>query len=384
MQRPQKSLLIAAMGILLAATWWGCSTDVDLTAEYQSIPVVYGLLEMEADTQWVRINRTWLGDGNQIEAAAIRDSSEYPVDAISVFMEELQPSADGEITGNEEVTRTWELEAIEVANKELNGIFYGPEQTLYAAATAGADALNEDFWYRLHLVLPDGEEAWSVTKPIQSNGGTVNFPPSNSPNVFQMQFHNGTGFVPNVKFEWTSAPGASRYDGFMRVNFEERHYLDDALTLLDTSFSRSITISFGSEVVTDDDGVQSLDLAISGERFYTELASRLEVNPRVRRVLGYVQGDESQERAFDFILQVANRDLAVYLDVNEANNSIVQERPLWTNIQGGIGLWGARTTLMVPDVGYQKLTMKYLRESDLTGGLNFCSPSEASEFYCGN
>ena len=120
MQRPHKSLLIAAMGILLAATWWGCSTDVDLTAEYQSIPVVYGLLEMEADTQWVRINRTWLGDGNQIEAAAIRDSSEYPVDAISVFMEELQPSADGEITGNEEVTRTWELEAIEVANKELN------------------------------------------------------------------------------------------------------------------------------------------------------------------------------------------------------------------------------------------------------------------------
>jgi hypothetical protein len=195
-----------------------------------------------------------------------------------------------------------------------------------------------------------------------------------------MSFHNGTGFVSNVSMVWTSAPGASRYDGFMRVNFEEEHYADDALTVLDSSVSRSITISFGSESVTDDDGVQELDLAINGERFYTELASRLEVNPRVRRV----QGDESQERALDFILQIANRDLAVYLDVNEANNSIVQERPLWTNIQGGIGLWGARSTLMVSDVGYAKLTMKYLQESDLTGGLNFCSPSEVSEFYCGN
>lgn len=384
MQRPQKSLLTAAVGILLVATWWGCSTDVDLTAEYQSIPVVYGLLEMEADTQWVRINRTWLGDGNQIDAAAIRDSSEYPVDAISVFMEELQPSADDEITGNEEVVRTWELEAIEVANKELNGIFYGPEQTLYAAATAGEDALNEDFWYRLHLVLPNGEEAWSVTKPIQSNGGTFAFPPPNFNGVYPMSFHNGTGFVPNVNMTWNSAPGASRYDGFMRVNFEEEYYADDALNVLDSSVSRSITISFGSESVTDDDGVQELDLAINGERFYTELASRLEVNPRIRRVLGYVEGNESEERAFDFILQVANRDLAVYLDVNEANNSIVQERPLWTNIQGGIGLWGARTTLMVSGVGYSKLTMKYLQESDLTGGLNFCSPSEVSEFYCGN
>ena len=145
-----------------------------------------------------------------------------------------------------------------------------------------------------------------------------------------------------------------------------------------------MTIQFGTEIVTDDDGVQSLDLAISGERFYTELASRLEENPRIRRVLGTVEPDESKERAFDFVLQIANRDLAVYLDVNEASNSIVQERPLWTNIQGGIGLWGARSTLAVEGVGYQKLSMKYLRESDLTGGLNFCSPSDVSEFYCGN
>ena len=145
-----------------------------------------------------------------------------------------------------------------------------------------------------------------------------------------------------------------------------------------------MTIQFGTEIVTDDDGVQSLDLAISGERFYTELASRLEENPRIRRVLGTVEPDESKERAFDFVLQIANRDLAVYLDVNEASNSIVQERPLWTNIQGGIGLWGARSTLVVEGVGYQKLSMKYLRESDLTGGLNFCSPSDVSEFYCGN
>ena len=372
------------MGCSVALGWWGCSTEVDLTADYRSIPVVYGLLEMDADTQWVRINRTWLGDGNQIEAAQVRDSSEYPMGSLAVFMEELEPSSTGEITGNEEVLRTWELVEVEVANKEVNGIFYGPEQTLFAAVTSGADALDENAWYRLHIVLPNGEEALSVTKPIQSAGGVVNFPPANTPNVFQMQFHNGTGFVPNVKFEWTSAPGASRYDGFMRVNFSEEYYADDAQITLDSTKERSLTIQFGTEIVTDDDGVQSLDLAISGERFYTELASRLEENPRIRRVLGTVEPDESKERAFDFVLQIANRDLAVYLDVNEASNSIVQERPLWTNIQGGIGLWGARSTLAVEGVGYQKLSMKYLRESDLTGGLNFCSPSDVSEFYCGN
>ena len=63
-------------GALVAACmaltgWWGCSTEVDLTAPYDSLPVVYGLLEVDADTQWVKINRTWLGDGNQLVAAQI-------------------------------------------------------------------------------------------------------------------------------------------------------------------------------------------------------------------------------------------------------------------------------------------------------------------------
>ena len=67
---------VLATVVLSATLWNACSTDVDLTAPYDSIPVVYGLLELESDTQWVKINRTWLGEGNQLEAAQIADSSE--------------------------------------------------------------------------------------------------------------------------------------------------------------------------------------------------------------------------------------------------------------------------------------------------------------------
>ncbi len=54
-----------------------CSTDVDLNASYESVPIVFGLLDAEVDTQWVRINRTWLGEGDQNIYALIQDSSEY-------------------------------------------------------------------------------------------------------------------------------------------------------------------------------------------------------------------------------------------------------------------------------------------------------------------
>jgi len=74
--------------------------------------------------------------------------------------------------------------------------------------------------------------------------------------------------------------------------------------------------------------------------------------------------------------------LAIYLDVNETTNSIVQDRPLWTNIEGGIGLWGSRSRVAVDNLGYTKQTIQHLQEGDLTAALNFCSPSPISDFGC--
>ena len=55
----------------------GVRTEVDLTALRQH-PRGVRVAELEADTQWVKVNRTWLGEGNQILAAQVADSSSTP------------------------------------------------------------------------------------------------------------------------------------------------------------------------------------------------------------------------------------------------------------------------------------------------------------------
>jgi hypothetical protein len=50
--------------------------------------------------------------------------------------------------------------------------------------------------------------------------------------------------------------------------------------------------------------------------------------------------------------------------------------------QGGIGLWGSRTTNSVPNIAYTKQTIQHLQEGDLTANLNFCSPNPTSDFSC--
>lgn len=377
-------------GALVAACmaltgWWGCSTEVDLTAPYDSLPVVYGLLEVDADTQWVKINRTWLGDGNQLVAAQIPDSSEYPEGSVMAKIVELIPSESGEIVGNELATGVeWMLQDTVLENKSTDGIFFGPSQRVYFASMSER-ALREDRWYRLEALLPDGSELKATTTMVQSSAGSIERPPPNL-SSYQMGFASvnpdGSATYPSFPFRWTSAPGASRYAASLKVNFQERYYADDELTLLDSVRDRTISLSLGTRQLNNPNNTQTLEESFSGERFYSELATRLEVNPRIRRVLGYYDGDTQIERALDFELQVANQDLAIYLDVNESTNSIVQERPLWTNVQGGIGLWASRTTLGVYNLGYLKQTMQHLQEGDLTAALNFCSPSPLSDYSC--
>ena len=386
--------MCGAAVVAAGAAMVGCSTEVDLTAPYDSIPVVYGLLELEADTQWVKVNRTWLGEGNQLLAAQVADSSEYPAGAVDARIVELIPSSSGGIVGNELPTgREWTLKDTLIDNKDVSGIFFGPLQRVYYAATS-EDALRDDMLYRLDLELPDGKSASATTTMVESSVGSINQPPPNLPN-YKMGFAavnpDGTATYPNFPFRWTTSPGASLYTASLVVHFEERYYADDALTLLDSTRERTMSISVGNREVSGLTGSQTIDEPFECQRLYGELSTRLEANPRIRRVLGRYDPEYQMERAFDFVLQVANQDLAIYLDVNETTNSIVQDRPTWTNIEvtrpdgsavGGIGLWGSRSTLGVYGLGYTKQTIQHLQEGDLTAPLNFCSPSELSDYYC--
>ena len=386
----------AAVVLLAVLTWTGCSTEVDLTAPYDSLPVVYGLLEVEADTQWVKVNRTWLGEGNQLVAAQTPDSSEYPAGSVEGWIVELNPSTTGQILGDEVPTgREWMLEETMVDNKETSGIFYGPAQRVYYAVTPSdsQEGLREDKLYRLELRLPDGKEARATTSMVESSIGSISYPPPGVP-AFEIGMASlnstGTASYSEFVFRWNSSPGASLYTAALVVNYTEIYHADDAWTVVDSTVDRSLSIGLGSRSINNPDGVLSIEQSWNTESFYTELSSRLEVNPRVRRVLGnFDSGDKA--RAFDFVLQVANQDLAIYLDVNETTNSIVQDRPTWTNVEvtdasgnprGGVGLWGSRTTNSVRNIAYSKQTIQHLQEGDRTANLNFCSPNPASAFAC--
>ena len=360
-----------------------CTTDVDLTAPYKSIPVVFGLLDAEVDTQWVRINRTWLGEGDQTQVALIADSSEYDPDRIHAQFVEVINGIDG---------REFELRDTLLQDKEDNGMFFAPEHIAYYVSTRAQDGddLKPDASYRLEMLIDDTIEVEAITNMIDVALGNITQPPMGIDNLKLGFASVGLTNVtyPDYTFKWSSTPGAARYDAALRVHFMENYWADDFHTILDSSKYRTIEISIGSLDPTDDEGGELLSKVLNGATFYSTLSTILEKNIRITRELGIWDQDVQISRAFDFLLIVANEQLAIYLDINSPITGVIQERPEYTNIEipsenySGLGLWASRTIQGVFGLGYTTDTIEHLQEGDETAELNFCTPNPLSDYTC--
>ena len=75
-----KHLLLILISLTLLTR---CSNDVDINAEYKDIVIVYGLLDPNQDTTYLKINKAFLGEDNALTMAQIKDSSEF-VDKLDV------------------------------------------------------------------------------------------------------------------------------------------------------------------------------------------------------------------------------------------------------------------------------------------------------------
>ncbi len=357
-----------AAGALLVA----CSTDIELNAPHDRTPVVFGLLDAAQDTQWVRINHTWLGDGNQYDAALIADSSEYAPEEVNARIEQVV---------NDQVTATYPLIDTLLDNKE-EGIFFAPEHQAWYVPTPGG--LDVDAEYRFVLDVADGHTAEAQTDMIEAITGNITQPPPGV-NNFKYSFANiGPSLTtyPILTFKWSSAPGARRYDASMRVHVVERIWADLEHTVLQQEVERVIEWYIGSVTTNDIDGGESMQLELESEQFYRLMNARLEVDPYITRVLGVWDEQVQIARAFDFVLTIANDELATYLDITSPVTGIIQERPSYTNVTGGLGLFASRGQQGVFGIGYTTDSVEELINGELTFGLNFCSANPFSPYYC--
>jgi len=364
-----------------------CETEVDLTAPYASTTVVFGLLDPQADTQFVKVNKTFLGDGNLNEYAMIRDSSEYKWEEFSSLRVEEYA------TGSSIPTATHYLQPITISNKDVNGMFYGPEQTVYYFPTPPG-GLNENRKYKLVVDFVSRPDVFAITNVIPASTVSFQSPQSSSGLSLASSTTTGVNYNSNVTVKWSKIDNAEIYDLTLRFYYKEKLYSDNALTQLISSTDKFIDWKIGtysSSFLDQTETVGNYDIGFNAESFYSFIGNNLVSDPHIRREAGHYNGTKTI--AFELRMGLANNELKTWIDVNNPVTGIIQERPSYTNVVGGLGLFASRASAFVlnmpllsssPTLGETPGNIKALMNGIYTSDLNFCDPNPNNGQYSCN
>ncbi len=351
-------LVVIGVGALLNS----CSTDVQLNGTYKDTPIVYGILDPSVDTQYVKINKSFMGEGNNYQYAKNSDSLLYK--NISAKVSEF------DVYGKE--TRSWPLQEIWIKNLE-QGVFYGDSQKVYYFVEPKLDSSKRyDLQIKLNKGLSNEKTvSASTTIPKPASLGSHGLP-SQLNGSSGVRFHNGEVLLnPKCKIVNTG-------DGFLFELFIEFFYDEVIGSQVTPKTIRWKESEFEFEELNNNEIESNIKAAV----FYNRIKTGVSDNPAVdkRIIRGLAAG-----------ITTANEQLREYLAVSRPDNSIASESPASTNISGGRGLFAARNTKKYvgkAPLGLHIKSFRYLVESNETKHLKFCSDDATavggvtSNLYC--
>ena len=299
-----KQVCIWVLALIMLA---GCETDIDLNAPYQQIPVIYGILDVAKPVQYIRIQRSFLGEGDARDAALIADSSYYS---------DIQPAlvrlnADG--AGDTLFLRDTILDP-----RKPGDFFQEPNRLYYFQNDQGFLQAEED--YRLVFEADDRlvQAQTKVMKPVVIDrpfGPNVGSVP-----LFNNDYRNNqTGNFRSFRIEYDSERGFKRFEH--EVLFKFREVLSNGEENI-----KEVVVKLQDSRLSTDNSLIEIEVITDGEFLFRSIAEKLDENPDVvrREILnGKVK------------VYGAAEDLDTYLQSSEPITSIVTQRPTFTNVEYG-------------------------------------------------
>lgn len=322
-----RTKLLTALFLASAIIINGCKTDFEVVAPYKEVPVVYGLLNASDSLHYIRIQKAFLGEGNALTMAQNPDSIYYP-DILNVKLEEYNSS--------NVLIRTITL-IRDVAPKE-EGVFASSVHYLYR--TQGEKIFTQ---YNYKLVITNTETGAVFTSQTEIVDDLNVLKPTPFPSQI-----NWLGFP--YAIEYSPFAEGYLYQLIIRFFYTERNVFtnETKLKYLDWKFPKRTKN-------------ESSAFTIGNSEFFIFVASQLDPDPSVKR----------HAVEFEFYFHVAGKSFSEYMQVNTPPTGINQEIPLYTNVNGGLGIFSSRNVKIVRDKFLHPTSEAELINGPITGNLGF-------------
>ncbi len=280
---------------------WECSNDLDVNEQWKDYTVVYGLLNPADQQQIIRISKTFLGYGNAYQMAQVVDSIYYQK-PLTVKLEEWN---------NGNLQKTIILTKDSVLPRD-SGIFAYQKNYYYITN----EPLNSSAKYKLIIDI-DGKIVSSETNMIGD------FPLINMPGLISFSTTS------NFKFSFKTPANARIFQSILRFIYYD-------ITATDT-IKKTLEIPFGKYVTNTIAGNEIVNYEYPGIKFYSDIASKIkDSNTVLKRVVA--------QYAVQVIIHAGSNEMYAYMQVSAPSTSLSMDKPSYSNISNGIGLFTSRYT----------------------------------------
>jgi hypothetical protein len=314
-------------------TLWSCDNELDIIADKKDITIVYGLLDAHNDSNYIRVQRGYLGTEPASNSFNNVDSLYYDTADIEVLIRQFDP-----------VTDEFENERALVYDNSVplnSGSFTTDGHYLYK--------VPEDYNlfsiknYEVAVVRKDGSEAAART-------GLLGRLDLNIPReiLFARVFDG------RIEFDMGS-------NGTAKVNayqvFIEFKYRELNRTTLDSAYKTAVIKPALIETRNE-----NAKIFLPSRDFFNSVANQIEEDPNILRFFEGIK----------ITVWAAAEDLVTYYELNEPSSGINQNRPVFEQVTNGSGIISSRTKTTLDSIRLEpNRFFPDLINSDATCGLQF-------------
>lgn len=305
---------------------WACNNEVDLTADYKDIPVVYCMLDPMQPRQVLRIQKAYLVDGDITQGVKIKDSTTYnPADIdVKVF-------------------------AVNNVGQSVDSLpfVYDPTITLQE----GMFPKDAASFYTCHTPLMHNRYRLVLTNKKRNEKHTAETIIVRNMKWEEQEMKSPIDFTDTagVKLVWKTDTTASLYQPRIILYWKEV----DLVTYQSTPDSMIWDLAPFNANST----YPSMLYILPPGGFISQVAGTVPAKPEVKRVIESVTFD----------IYGATKDFSIYYFTNSTSIGLIQDKPKYSNISGGLGVFASKNRGRLSNLKLKQPTVSKL----LALGLGF-------------
>ena len=346
----KKGIYYITLSFIAVLTFTACKNELDVLAPGEESVSVYGILNPNAAVQNIRINKVYLSEGDAITAGQDNSTINYGPGELKVTLQRFMSGSTTPTLTTVGNTMKKEIVLTETVVTTASGSF-GQEQRIWQTS----DKLFVKGEYKLTITnvstgkiftaqttMCDSVKSYNAAMPFKyypnaiasiafpnhCNGYILDSPPGTGTQALAYVDYSNTTLTQKIKFK--SVANARLYDVVMRF-----HYIDTTFTGLGNR--QYVDFNFSTQKSIELTGDEVMEVSFAANEFYKNLAAEITKKSSVgikNRTVHYIE----------YIITAGNETLNTFLQVNAPSNSIAQDKPYYTNINGGVGVFASKSS----------------------------------------